>query len=96
MPGIFIRFRSNTSKLASFFRATESVAGIFNTSGLAPRIFILPQQGAQQEVMSLPESFLFILYLSSCQASRFARNSLPGPDERERERGKKKEGVTPL
>jgi hypothetical protein len=40
--------------------------------------------------MSLPESFLFILYLSSCQASRFARNSLPVPDERERERGKRK------
>jgi hypothetical protein len=37
----FIRFRSNTSKLASFFRATESVAGAFNTSGLAPGFFIL-------------------------------------------------------
>jgi hypothetical protein len=46
--------------------------------------------------MSLPESFLFILYLSSF--------SPPVPDERvpsearslTRERGKKKEGVTPL
>jgi hypothetical protein len=48
----------------------------------------------QQEVMSPPESFSFLFPLSSlsCRASRFARKSLLVPDERERERGKKKEG----
>jgi hypothetical protein len=36
----FILFGCNTPKLASFVRATESVAGAFNTTGPAPSIFI--------------------------------------------------------
>ena len=37
----FILFRFNTSKLTSFGRATESVVGILNASGLAPRILTI-------------------------------------------------------
>ncbi|MDR2982845.1 MAG: hypothetical protein LBV12_11435 [Puniceicoccales bacterium] len=35
----FIHFGFNTSKLASVFSATESVAGVVNASGLAPGFF---------------------------------------------------------